>query len=139
MAPAAYSLEVVDSEQAVALIRRYFEIVHSNVEAVTDLYVPGCRLHYVGRHRLGGDYEGRDAIAELFRASRAAFRGTQRLQVHDVVSDGRHAVALLEASAELRGERVGWHRVVVFHVADGLIEEQWIHDSDQHLVEEVLA
>ena len=49
------------------------------------------------------------------------------------------APGVLDGSAEHGGERRHWQRVVVFHVRDGAITEQWIHDSDQHVVEEVLA
>jgi uncharacterized protein len=121
------------------VIRRYFETVHSNVLAVTDLYAPDAVLHYIGRHSLGGDHHGRDEIRALFARSREAFRGSQRLDLHDVVASQSHAVALLHASAEHDGRRVRWHRLVVFHLEGDLIREQWIHDSDQRLVEEVLA
>ena len=121
------------------VIRRYFETVHTNVSAVPDLYTSDVVLHYVGRHRLGGEHRGRDGIRTLFEQSRQAFRGTQRLEVHDVVANQTHAVALLRASAERDGVSSEWHRVVVFHLTGDLIREQWIHDSDQHLIEEALA
>lgn len=121
------------------VIRGYFETVHSNVAAVTDRYTPGAVLHYIGRHSLAGDHEGREAIRALFARSHDAFRGSQRLTLHDVVANDDHAVALLHASAERDGRRVEWRRVVVFHLEGDLIREQWIHDSDQHVIEEVLA
>jgi ketosteroid isomerase-like protein len=123
----------------VDVIRRYFETVHSNVHAVPDLYTADAILHYVGRHALGGDHCGRDEIRSLFAHSREAFRGTQRLDLHDVLAGEAHAVALLMASAERDGRRLHWRRLVVFHLDGDLIREQWIHDSDQHLIEEVLA
>jgi hypothetical protein len=55
------------------------------------------------------------------------------------VANDRHAVALLSGSAERGGSHLEWQRVVVFHLQDGLILEQWIHDSDQHVIEEALA
>ena len=121
------------------LVRRYFEAVRTDHTQTARLYAPDATLHYVGRHVLGGVYRGPQEILELFRRSREAFRGTQRLELHDVVSGDDHVVALLDGSAERDGERRQWRRVVVFHVRDGLISEQWIHDSDQHVVEEVLA
>ena len=121
------------------LVRRYFEAVRTDHTQTARLYAPDATLHYVGRHVLGGVYRGPQEILELFRRSREAFRGTQRLELHDVVSGDDHVVALLDGSAERDGERRHWRRVVVFHVRDGLITEQWIHDSDQHVVEEVLA
>jgi ketosteroid isomerase-like protein len=121
------------------LVRRYFDAVRTDHTQTARLYAPDATLHYVGRHVLGGVYRGRHEIMELFRRSREAFRGTQRLDLHDVVSGDDHVVALLNGSAERDGDRRHWQRVVVFHVRDGLITEQWVHDSDQHVVEEVLA
>ena len=121
------------------VIRQYFETVHSNVATVTDLYTADAVLHYIGRHALGGDHHGREEIRSLFVRSREAFRGTQRLDLHDVIANQTHAVALLQASAERDGRRLRWHRVVVFHLEGDLIGEQWIHDSDQHVIEQVLA
>ena len=121
------------------VIRQYFETVHSNVHGVTELYTADAILHYVGRHALGGDHHGRYEIGTLFARSREAFQGTQRLDLHDVVANDNHAVALVNASAERDGRRLHWSRVVVFHLNGDLIREQWIHDSDQHLIEELLA
>ena len=129
----------VRAESATELIRRYFETVRTDHTQTAGLYKPDATLHYVGRHQLAGTYRGPQEILELFRRSREAFRGTQRLELHDVVAGDDHAVALLDGSAERDGERRHWQRVVVFHVRDGLIAEQWIHDSDQHVIEEVLA
>jgi ketosteroid isomerase-like protein len=129
----------VDGNRNVDLIRRYFDAVHRDPAETSALYAPGAVLHYSGRHVLSGDHRGVEAIQHLFRQSREVFQGTQRLEVHDVVAGGGHAVALLEASAERDGRRAEWRRVVVFHVSAGLIQEQWIIDSEQHVVEAVLA
>jgi ketosteroid isomerase-like protein len=127
------------AEAAAELVRRYFEAVRTDHAQTARLYAPEATLHYVGRHRLGGTYYGPEEIQELFRRSREAFGGTQRLDLHDVVAGDDHVVALLNGSAERADELRRWQRVVVFHVSDGLIAEQWIHDSDQHIVEEILG
>lgn len=121
------------------VVRRYFDAVHRDPALTADIYDPGVVLHYSGTHRLSGDHRGTEAVLELFRRSRAAFRGTQTLDVHDVVAGDEHAVALLQASAELEGRRMPWHRVVVFHVDGSRITEQWILDGDQQLVDRVVG
>ena len=126
-------------DPAVELIRRYFDAVRTDHSQTAALYAPDATLHYIGRHILGGVYHGPQEILDLFGRSREAFRGTQRLELHDVVAGDRHAVALLKGSAERDGKHLEWQRVVVFHVRDGLIHEQWIHDSDQHVIEQALA
>jgi len=121
------------------LVRRYFEAVHRDPSETAELYHPGATLHYSGTHRLSGDHRGVDAVLDLFRLSREAFHGTQRLEVHDVLADDEHAVALLAASAELDRQRIHWHRVVVFHASAGRITEQWIVDADQPLVDAIVG
>jgi ketosteroid isomerase-like protein len=135
------SLLVVEAghDAAVELIRRYFDAVGTDHSRTAALYAPNATLHYIGRHVLGGVYRGQEEIVELFRRSREAFRRTQRLELHDVLANDHHAVALLSGSAERGGSHLEWRRVVVFHLKDGLILEQWIHDSDQHVIEEALA
>lgn len=121
------------------LIRRYFDAVHSDPARTAELYSVDVVLHYSGRHRLAGDHAGVEAVLELFRRSREAFRGTQRLEVHDILAGDAHVVALLDASAMLDGRPVGWPRAVVFHIAQGRITEQWIMDGDQALVAEIVG
>lgn len=129
----------MNPDTAADLIRRYFDAVRVDPKSTAELYASEATLHYIGRHVLGGVYRGPDEILELFRLSREAFGGTQRLELHDVLANDRHAVALLIGSAERDGRHLEWRRVVVFHLQDGRILEQWIHDSDQHVVEEALA
>ena len=121
------------------VVRGYFAAVERDPAETSALYSPDVVLHYSGTHRLAGDHRGPAAIQELFRQSRGAFNGTQRLEVHDVLASDDHGVALLAASAELDGRRVSWNRVVVFHIADGRITEQWILDGDQRLVDQIVG
>jgi ketosteroid isomerase-like protein len=121
------------------VVRRYFTAVERDPTETSALYSPDVVLHYSGTHRLAGDHRGPTAIQELFQRSRDAFSGSQRLEVHDVLGSDDHGVALLAASAELDGRRVMWNRVVVFHISDGRITEQWILDGDQHLVDQIIG
>lgn len=130
----------MSAEAAADLVRRYFEAVRTDHTRTAELYAPDATLHYLGTHLLAGVYRGPQEILELFRRSRDAFRGTQRLELHDVLASDLHTVALLIGSAGGRGgRRLEWRRAVVFHVLDGRIQEQWIHDSDQRALEEALA
>ena len=121
------------------VVHGYFAAVERDPTETSALYSPDVVLHYSGTHRLAGEHRGPAAIQELFRRSREAFNGTQRLEVHDVVASDDHGVALLAASAELDGRRVIWNRVVDFHISDGRITEQWILDGDQRLVDDIVS
>ena len=128
----------MDADSA-RVARRYFEAVHRDPATTVELYSADVVLHYSGSHLLSGDYVGPAAILELFERSRASFGGKQQLEVHDVLGSADHAVALLAASAEVDGISVSWNRVVVFHVSDGHIVEQWILDDDQALMTRILG
>ncbi|MDQ6692502.1 MAG: nuclear transport factor 2 family protein [Candidatus Dormibacteraeota bacterium] len=127
------------ADERTELARRYFDAVHRDPAETVQLYTPGAVLHYSGGHRLSGDHHGPAAVQTLFQKSREAFAGSQRLEVHDVLGSEHHAIALLAASAERGGITVRWNRVVVFHMADGRISEQWIVDGDQRLVDELIG
>ncbi|MGH7910952.1 MAG: nuclear transport factor 2 family protein, partial [Candidatus Dormibacteraceae bacterium] len=76
-----------------ALVRRYFEAVHEDPRQTAALYAPEVVLHYVARHALGGAWQGREAIQDLFRRSAQAFGGKQRLDLIDVLASETRAVA----------------------------------------------
>jgi len=132
-------LRAVEEHPGLDVVLRYFDAVHRDPALTAELYQPDVVLHYSGRRQLSGEHRGSDAVQELFRQSREDFGGTQRLHVHDIVGGEEHVVALLDASAENGGRRVSWNRVVVFHVRDGWIAEQWILDGDQALVDQIVG
>ncbi len=117
------------------VIQEYFARVAQDAASTASLYAEDCILHYGGRHRLSGDYQGVESILEMFRRSAEAFGRPLSLRPVDLAASEHHVIALLRATfAEGTPEQQSWLRVVVFRLVEGLIMEQWLLDYDQLLL-----
>jgi uncharacterized protein len=78
-------------------------------------------------HGAGQEVRGADRIAQLVQTLIDASARTLHIDLHDVVANDEHVVALQTTRAQ-RGERHLVDRVVyVFHVRDGRISDAWFH------------
>jgi ketosteroid isomerase-like protein len=89
--------------------------------------------------QLSGDYNGPGEVPGYFERLpeiAAAFR----FEVHDLLADDEHGVALLTGMAERSGERIEQKVVHVFHLdADGKVTEWWNFWEDQEALDDLLA
>jgi uncharacterized protein len=82
--------------------------------------------HVGGHNRFTGDYQGPDAVLELFQRTCRATDDTLRFRPNDVIADAHHAVALGEGSAKnSKGEHAECNFAIVFHAVDGKASEVW--------------
>lgn len=100
-------------------------------KAVADLFDRDVVWHLPGRHAMSGDHRGRGAVLAAMRC----FDGIQ-LEVHDVLANDEHAVALLRAAGSRNGKQYDALEVDVFHLRDGKITEFWSFSLDQRLTDE---
>jgi hypothetical protein len=71
------------------------------IGALRDQYfADGIRLHYPGRSPLAGDYDGVAQVLGFFGRAVELSGGTFRTELHDVVANDEHAVALFTARAD---------------------------------------
>jgi len=113
-----------------AVIRNLYGIA-GGPDAVAHLFHPDVVWHLPGRNPMSGNHVGRDAVLAAMRY----FDGVQ-LEVHDIVANDEHAVALLQASGERKGKRYRALEADIFHVRDGKIAEFWSFSEDQLLTDE---
>jgi hypothetical protein len=104
-----------------------------------DLYAEDAVVHYPGRNRLSGEHKGRDAIRAFLETAMELTRGTLRPEIHDVLADDEHVALLVELSADRDGKRFAWAAVDVYHVRDGVIQEHWVAESNQYVVDELFS
>jgi uncharacterized protein len=93
--------------------------------------------HVVGRNPLAGDYEGPEQVMQLFARLFELSDGTLSLELHDVLANDEHAVALFT----IRGQRTGKQQlddnmVQTFHFRDGKVSEAWAQPADQYAQDE---
>jgi ketosteroid isomerase-like protein len=81
-----------------------------------------------GHNPFSGDYQGKEAVYELFRQDR---RASLRSEIHDILANDRHAVALTVVHGARQGRVLEDITVHVVHVVDGRITEAWFFPGDQ--------
>ncbi len=107
-----------------------------DVNAARPLLADDVVWHFAGQNPYSGDYAGKDAVEEVFGRRRDSTRGTLTFEVHDVLANDEHVVALVSNRAERDGKTFEWKSVSVYHMRDGKIAEAWTHNDDQYAVDE---
>jgi ketosteroid isomerase-like protein len=119
------------------LIRKGYDAFSvGDMETLRGLIAPNATWHVPGRSPLAGDYEGIDAILNLFAKVFDLSEGTLRLEVHDVLANDEHGVGLQHATAQ-RGDRtLDSNEVSVFNIQDGMVTEAWLFPADLYAEDE---
>ncbi len=112
----------------------------ADIEALrTQFFAPDIVWHFPGSSQFAGQHQGADQVAELFRNLGALSGGTHRLEIHDVIADDDHAVALHATRAERAGKDLKINAVQVFRIRDGKVTEAWTTHSDTDAFDEFWA
>src|SRR5215831_211814 len=115
-----------------AVLQRYVAALRTGSGA--KLYHPEFTTHYFGDNPFAGDHVGKDAaVKTLSEFNRRVNR--KILNVVDVLAGSKFAAMITRESFERNGERVELERVLVYTVKDGLLEECWVYDRNQRLVD----
>ena len=75
-------------------------------------------------------------VVEFFGRLFELSGGTFRVELHDVVANDQHAVALFIVRAERAGRKLSENTVLESHVRDGKLTEAWIYQADLYAVDE---
>jgi ketosteroid isomerase-like protein len=102
----------------------------------TQYFAEDIRWHFPGQSVVGGDYEGVDRVIEMFGKLAELSGGTHRVELHDVIANDDHAVALHATRGERAGKGLEINAVQIFHIRDGKISEAWTMHSDLYAVDE---
>lgn len=118
------------------LLRRgYAAFARGDLDTVGELFADDIRWHVPGNAPLSGDYEGKEQIFGFFARLGELSGGTFRLEIHDLLANDEHAVALVKARAERADKTLDANVVQVWHVRDGTVTEFWAHPYDQEAVD----
>jgi uncharacterized protein len=122
------------------LVRRGFDAFSKgDLDSLRDLFDPDAVWHVPGRSPLSGDHRGVDAILGFFARTMELTGGSFRVELHDVVANDEHAVALYVARGEREGRTLEDRSVLVSHVRNGKLLETWQHSEDQYAADEFLS
>jgi hypothetical protein len=110
-----------------------------DIDTLRQLFAQDAIWHTPGRNPLSGDHRGVDAILGLFARTAELTGGTIRLELHDVVANDEHAVALYVTRGEREGRTLENRTVLVTHVRNGKIAEAWLVGEDQYAADEFFS
>lgn len=105
-----------------------------DLDRVRELLAPDIRWHEP--YEYFGDIEGREHVLETLRESVEATGGTFRINLHDVLANDEHAVALVQWSARRDARAMQGQEIAVYHVRDGVVQEVWFTANDPGSVDE---
>jgi uncharacterized protein len=122
------------------LVRRGFDAFSKgDVDALRELFDQDAVWHAPGRSPLAGDHRGVDAILGFFARTMELTRGTFRVELHDVLANDDHAVALHTVRGEREGRTLEDKSVLVSHVRNGKFVETWGYSEDQYADDEFFS
>jgi uncharacterized protein len=113
------------------LLRRgYDAFARGDMDTLDELFADDIGWHAAGDNPLAGDYRGKQEVFGLFaRLNELADSFEQ--EIHDVIANDEHAVALVKVRATRGGRTLEQNAVHVWHMADGQVTEYWLHPYDQ--------
>ena len=114
----------------------YEAFAAGDLAAVSDLLSDDIVWHSGGSNILTGDYVGKEAVLGFFGLLMQESGGSFRNDIHDMLANDEHGVALVTMSANRGGESFEGRVVHVFHMSDGKMTEFWAIPEDQSRYDE---
>jgi uncharacterized protein len=127
-------------------------MAHPNVDIVRDGYgafergdldtlqnhffAPDITWHYAGRSELSGDYHGVEKVIDWLSRCYELAEGSLAIELHDVVGNQEHVVALITLRATRSGKELADGTAQIFHMQDGKATEVWTRPGDQYATDE---
>ncbi|MCA1841007.1 MAG: nuclear transport factor 2 family protein [Actinomycetota bacterium] len=122
------------------LIRKgYAAFSNGDMDTVRATFADDIKWHISGRSFLAGDYDGLDEVFGFFAKFISAYDRPPVFELHDVLANDEHAVALVSADLSRNGKNRTTTAAHVFHIKDGKSTEFWGHPFDAYADDEILA
>jgi len=120
------------------LVRQGFAaFARGDIEALrSQFFAPDIRWHFPGNNAVAGHHEGAAKVAEMFGLLAELSGGTHRIELHDVIGNDDHVVALHTTRAERAGKQLEVNAIQVFHLRDGKVTEAWTAHADLYAFDE---
>jgi ketosteroid isomerase-like protein len=118
------------------LRKGYAAYSSGDMETITELFDENLLWHVAGRSQLAGDYKGRDQVFGFFGKLMELSDGTSKIEVHDILANDEHGVAIVTGTATRNGKSLSGQDVHTFHLRDGKVVEFWDSPLDQYEADE---
>ena len=127
---------MADHPNATLLRNGYEAFGKGDMATITELFSEDVVWHVPGDSQLSGEHRGRDAVFAIFAKTTQLSGGTFKIELHDVLANDEHAVALTRARASREGKHYDSLDTDVYHVSGGKVTEFWSFPGDQRLADE---
>lgn len=122
------------------LIRGAYQAFNSgDMVSVANFIAENSVWHITASGPLTGDYKGRDAVLGFLGRLMEETGGTFKVELHNVVADDDHAVALLDVSVTRNGKSAAGKQAAVYHIAKGQSTEAWFLYDDGPAMADIWA
>jgi ketosteroid isomerase-like protein len=122
------------------LMRRgYAAYTSGDLETIDGLFADDIVWHVSGRSPISGDYTGKEQVFGFFGKLQELSGGTSKVEVHDLLADDDHGVAIVTQSASRDGRTYEGRVTHVLHLRDGKVTEFWDAYVDQYASDEFWA
>jgi ketosteroid isomerase-like protein len=123
-------METTTEHPNATLIRRGLEAFNrGEIDAFANLVADDVVWHQIGAETI----RGKQAMAESMPgAGEVDWQITA--DVHDVVANDEHAVALVNATGTRNGKTLKYRTAEILHMRDGKITERWAFSDDPEAI-----
>ena len=119
------------------LLRRGYAAYGSgDMDTINELFADDVVWHVAGRSPLSGDYNGKEQVFGFFAKLQEMSEGTSKVEVHDLLANDEHGVAVVTESATRSGRNHKGNATHVLHLRDGQVTEFWDAQTDQYATDE---
>ena|ERR671932_1575276 len=118
--------------------KAYAAFSAGDMDTLASIMAPNLVWHVLGRNALSGDYRGVEQTLQFLGRLVDMTGGTLQVDVHDVVANDDHAVALVRATAERAGRTYDANEAHVAHYRDGRLTEFWPISTDQRAFDDFI-
>ena len=125
----------------VELMRKgYAAFGGGDMATLGELFASDVVWHSGGNNQLSGDYEGQEATFGLFGRFFELSGGDISQELHAVLADDEHGVALVKVHVgRPDGRSYDGSEVHVFHIKDGKVTEFWGFSDDESGLDALLS
>ncbi|HYN36008.1 MAG TPA: nuclear transport factor 2 family protein [Actinomycetota bacterium] len=97
-----------------------------DLDTMKELFSDDIVWHVGGNNSLTGDYKGQEDVFNLFGRIMQETDSTLNNEVHDILGNDEHVIALVHVTAKRGSKTLDTNSVQVFHVnSNGNVTESW--------------
>lgn len=117
----------------------YEAFANGDMATLNDVISDDVVWHNGGNSPLSGDYVGKEAVFGLFATLAQETAGSFKNDVHDMLANDDHGVALVTTTGTRGDKTLEGRSVHVFHMDAGVLTEFWAFPENQSAFDDFWA